>query len=109
MSAAPVLPASAARPNRSPDPGARNRQHSVGFQLTNLAQKPISETIRRLAADRRSGDLQVRSGGIVKMVFFDNGQIVFAGSNLKEDRLGEALVSLGQITDAQFDRASGLM
>jgi hypothetical protein len=91
------------------EPGLRERQHSLGFQLTNLAQKPISETIRRLAADRRSGDLQVRSGELAKMVFFDNGQIVFAGSNLKADRLGEALVSLGQITDQQFERASGLM
>jgi Domain of unknown function (DUF4388) len=77
--------------------------------LTDLAEKPISETVRRLAADRRSGDLQVRSGDVAKMVFFDNGRIVFAGSNLKKDRLGEALVSLGQITDRQFDRASGLM
>jgi hypothetical protein len=43
------------------------------------------------------------------MVFFDNGQIVFAGSNLKTDRLGEALVSLGHITDQQFEHVSGLM
>jgi len=88
---------------------ATTRRHSVRFMLTDLTRKPISETIRRLAADRRSGDLQVRSGDVAKMVFFDSGRIVFAGSNLKQDRLGEALISLGQITDQQFDRASGLM
>ena len=77
--------------------------------MTNLAKRPISEAIRRLAADRKSGDLQVRSSELNKMVFFDNGQIVFAGSNVKKDRLGEALVSLGHITDQQFDRVSELM
>src|SRR5687768_7294329 len=77
--------------------------------LTDLAVTPISETIRRLSAERLSGDLQVRSGKIAKMVFFDHGRVVFAASNLKSDRLGEALVSLGHITNQQFDRASGLM
>ncbi len=77
--------------------------------LTDLARKPISETIRGLAAERRSGDLQVISGKAAKMVFFDHGRVVFAGSNLKKERLGEALVSLGRITDQEFARASGLM
>src|SRR5262247_2691460 len=77
--------------------------------LTDLALKPISETIRRLAAERRSGDLQVRSGHLAKMVFFDRGRVVFAGSNLKKERLGDGLVSLGRITDEEFARASGLM
>ena len=77
--------------------------------LSDLAVTPISETIYRLAAERRSGDLQVSFGPIAKVVYFDHGRIVFAASNLKEDRLGEALVELGQITDDDFVRASGLM
>jgi tetratricopeptide (TPR) repeat protein len=77
--------------------------------LTELASTPISETIRSLACDRRSGDLQVRSGRTVKVVFFDHGRLVFAASNRKKDRLGEALVSLGRITDEQFQRVSLLM
>ena len=77
--------------------------------LTDVAATPISETLRKLSADRRSGDLQVQSGRIVKTVFFDNGRIVFAASNLKKDRLGEALVALGRITDEQFNRASALL
>jgi tetratricopeptide (TPR) repeat protein len=77
--------------------------------LTDLAVTPISETLRRLSEDRLSGDLQVRSGKTVKTVFFDHGRIVFAASNLKKDRLGEALVALGRITDEEFTRASALM
>jgi len=77
--------------------------------LTDLSVTPVAETLRRLSEDRVSGDLQVRSGKIVKTVFFDHGRIVFAASNLKKDRLGEALVALGRITDEEFTRASALM
>ncbi len=77
--------------------------------LSDLSTTPIAETLRRLAAERRSGDLQVRSGKIVKTVFFDHGRVVFAASNLKKDRLGEALVAVGRITDDEFNRASALM
>jgi len=42
-------------------------------------------------------------------VFFKNGDILFASSNLKEDRLGEFLLRTGKITDAQFDKASEIL
>src|SRR5258708_32373101 len=77
--------------------------------LTELATTPIGETLRQLSADRLSGDLQVRSGKIVKTVFFDHGRLVFAASNLKKDRLGEALGALGRIPDEGFNRGSALM
>jgi len=51
----------------------------------------------------------VQSGRVVKTVFFDHGRIVFAASNLKKDRLGEALVALGRITDEEFTRVSALL
>ena len=77
--------------------------------LSDLALTPIAETLRKLSAQRASGDLQIRSGKTVKTVFFDHGRIVFAASNLKKDRLGEALVALGRITDEQFEAASALV
>jgi tetratricopeptide (TPR) repeat protein len=77
--------------------------------LTDLGTAPIAETLRALAGSRSSGDLQVQSGKTVKTLFFDHGRIVFAASNLKKDRLGEALVALGRITDEQFSEASKLL
>jgi len=77
--------------------------------LTDLGSTPIAETLRALAGSRSSGDLQVQSGKTVKTIFFDHGRIVFAASNLKKDRLGEALVALGRITDEQFSQASALL
>jgi tetratricopeptide (TPR) repeat protein len=77
--------------------------------LTDIAQSPISETIRKLSTERRSGDLQVRAGRMVKIAFFDHGRLVFAASNLRRDRLGEALVADGRITEEDFNRVSALM
>ncbi|HVR70852.1 MAG TPA: DUF4388 domain-containing protein [Vicinamibacteria bacterium] len=77
--------------------------------LSDLALSPIAETLRKLSAQRTSGDLQIRSGKTTKIVYFDHGRIVFAASNLKKDRLGEALVALGRITDEQFEAASALL
>src|SRR5512144_221933 len=77
--------------------------------LSDIATSPISDMIRRLSAERRSGDLQVRSGRMVKIVFFDHGRLVFAASTLRRDRLGEALVADGRITQQEFDRVSALM
>jgi tetratricopeptide (TPR) repeat protein len=77
--------------------------------FTNLATTPLAETLRRLAVERKSGDLHVRSGKLAKTIFFDHGRIVFAASNLRKDRLGESLVALGRITDTQFRQAEALM
>ena len=77
--------------------------------LTDIAASPIAETMRKISAEHRSGDLQVRSGRMVKTAFFDHGRLVFAASNLKKDRLGEAMVADGKITQEEFDAVSALM
>ena len=45
----------------------------------------------------------------IKKVYFKNGDILFAASNLEEDRLGEFLLRTGKITKAQFDRSSDVV
>jgi tetratricopeptide (TPR) repeat protein len=77
--------------------------------LTDLSTTPIAERLLRHARDYSTGDLQVRSGKVVKTAFFDHGRVVFAASNMKKDRLGEALVAVGRITQDEYDRASSYM
>jgi tetratricopeptide (TPR) repeat protein len=77
--------------------------------LTDLAKTPIAETLCSLSTARKSGDLQVQSAKAVKTLFFDHGRLVFAASNLRRDRLGEALVALGRITDEQYQKAVALL
>ena len=77
--------------------------------LTDVAVSPIAETLRYISAERKSGDLQIRSGRMVKTAFFDHGRLVFTASNLRKDRLGEALVEDGRITEEEFNHVSALM
>jgi tetratricopeptide (TPR) repeat protein len=77
--------------------------------LADLSTTPLAEMLRRLAYERRSGDLHVRAGKLAKTAFFDHGRVVFAASNLRKDRLGESLMALGRITDADFREAQALM
>ena len=62
-----------------------------------------------LRKDKETGTLVFSRDKVKKEVFFKNGDILFATSNLKEDRLGEFLLRTGKITDAQFDKASGIV
>lgn len=41
-----------------------------------------------------------------KSLYFQNGELVYAKSSLKEDRLGECLVRMGKISQAELDRAA---
>jgi tetratricopeptide (TPR) repeat protein len=77
--------------------------------LVDLSTTPVARVLSQVSAERRTGDLQIRAGKVVKTVFLDGGRMVFAASNLKKDRLGEALMALGRITSEEFERASTLM
>jgi tetratricopeptide (TPR) repeat protein len=77
--------------------------------LVDLSTTPVAKVLGQVSAERRIGDLQIRVGKVVKTIFFDSGRAVFAASNMKKDRLGEALMALGRITNADFERASALM
>jgi tetratricopeptide (TPR) repeat protein len=46
---------------------------------------------------------------VQKKVYFKNGDITFAASNLEADRLGDMLLRTGRLTHAQFDAASELI
>lgn len=96
------------------DGGSRGRPggtvpHTALPLLTDLSVTPIAETIRRLWTERRSGDLLVRTRKATRMVFFDGGRLVFAASNVRAERLGEALLNQGAISPEDFGRASRLM
>jgi curved DNA-binding protein CbpA len=43
----------------------------------------------------------------ITKVYFKNGDVLFASSNLDQDRLGDFLLRTGKLTSAQFDKASG--
>ena len=55
---------------------------------------------------KKTGTIVFAHDDEVKKVYFKDGDVLFAASNKKEDRLGEFLLRTGKITQAQFDKSS---
>ena len=77
--------------------------------IGSLDAVPLAQVLRQIAAEERSGDLQINLGAAIKTIYFDHGFVIFAGSNLKRDRLGESLIEAGRISRHEFALASMLM
>lgn len=55
---------------------------------------------------RENGELGLQKGKVKKVVYFENGQPVFALSNLVSDRFGQFLVRVGRIKPEQLQEAT---
>jgi curved DNA-binding protein CbpA len=65
----------------------------------------IAEIIKDFCLSRSSGELQLTNVSAEKKIFFKSGAIIFATSNLDDDRLGDTLLRHKIISRAQFDDA----
>jgi serine/threonine-protein kinase len=72
-----------------------------------LSQLGAAGLIRAFHAGRKSGVLHLTRAGASKRLYFKAGSIILAGSDLPEDRLGQALVRAGMIQEADLERALG--
>ena len=66
---------------------------------------PIADLLSLLHSACKSGYLLLARGAEEKSVHFHRGEVVFAGSNQRVDRLGECLLRAGKITLAQLREA----
>jgi Domain of unknown function (DUF4388) len=71
-----------------------------------LATTHVAEALLDLHTSARTGILRLSQGELKKGIYFKDGAIVFAHSNVKSERLGETLLRLGKITDEEFRIAS---
>ena len=65
----------------------------------------LADILHLLHASSKSGFLFFDDGKQVKSVYLHRGEVIFATSNQKFDRLGDCLVRSGAITSDQFDEA----
>jgi len=65
--------------------------------------------ISRLYHDKATGELSVRGEGFEKRVYFEEGRIIFAASNIEQDRLGNLLVEAEKIMPEQLHEAEKLI
>ncbi len=68
-----------------------------------LAELPLPDMLQQLRASAATGILTLVSGGARKAVYIKSGHIVFASSNLPNDRLGEILLREGKITVEEYE------
>jgi curved DNA-binding protein CbpA len=74
-----------------------------------LADTTVAELIREVYSSRNTGILHFEREGAGKRIYFKKGSIVFANSDVNDDRLGEFLIRIGEIDRDTFDRVSGSM
>jgi hypothetical protein len=68
-----------------------------------ISDIPIPDILQHLAEARATGILTLTSGGVRKALYFNMGRVVFASSDLPEDRLGDILVREGKITIDDYE------
>jgi len=65
----------------------------------------LAGVLKDLFQRHATGEFVLTNEETVKKVFFKNGIIIYATSNLQEDRLGEVLLLNGMISKTQFDES----
>jgi hypothetical protein len=74
----------------------------------NVRSFPLADVLGLVHAAGKSGFLYFTHGDHAKAVYLHRGEVVFASSNLKVDRLGECLLRAGVITLEQLREAERL-
>lgn len=73
---------------------------------TNMTGKlnahPLAELVREIVAEKLSGSLRLEQERIKTAIYFDQGRLIYATSNLRPHRLSESLRRWKIITDAQL-------
>lgn len=70
-----------------------------------LADVGLPEILRYLRESEATGILTVVAGGARKAIYLRGGRVVFATSNLPNDRLGEILLREGKITVEEYEES----
>jgi len=65
--------------------------------------------LNRIYAARLIGELQLMMGRTEKKLYFNQGTLVFAASNVPADGLGEVMLREGVLTQSEFDEATRRM
>src|SRR5262245_7737020 len=68
-----------------------------------LSQLPLPDILEHLRSSESTGILSLVSGGARKALYLKDGRVVFASSNLPNDRLGEILIRDGKITVEEYE------
>lgn len=92
-----------ALPAVPPPPPADATDPSARPARTGELKDSLPGLITAFYLSRETGELSCKKGKVKKVVYFEEGQPVFALSNLAADRFGQFLVRVGKIKPEQLD------
>jgi tetratricopeptide (TPR) repeat protein len=84
----------------------RNIMFSPAGEIKDLT---ISWLFQDIRTAKKTGTVVFARQDEIKKVYFKEGDVLFASSNKKEDRLGEFLMRKGKISQEQFDKSSEIV
>ena len=67
-----------------------------------LSEYPLAELIREISVARLSGALRLERERVKLVIYFEEGDLHYATSNLRIHRLAEVLKRAGLVTDSQL-------
>ncbi len=70
--------------------------------MDKVIEKPVALAFRDIYLQKKSGELFVRLNNYEKTLFFEQGVLCFARTNVLHERLGEILFKMGKINVEQF-------
>jgi hypothetical protein len=79
--------------------------HAGADRVGTFSPVVLTRILKRTADEGRSGALQVVSGPCLKTIHFSHGSVRFAASNIRKDRLGESMLAHEFISRQDFERA----
>jgi serine/threonine protein kinase len=79
-------------------------------EVGDLRESPVLAVVYKLAKNRSTGMLSLEGrAGVLKEVYFVDGQPQFVNSNVEGERLGNFLIEAGALTPQSLQRALGVM
>jgi hypothetical protein len=72
---------------------------------TDLAQTPLPELLVKIYRYRAPGVIECRRGDVIKRIYLDRGEIIFATTNQLTESLADKLMREGTITRQQYDES----
>lgn len=67
-----------------------------------VIESPVPFVLRKIFLEKSSGKLSIKGENFEKTLFFSNGNLCFANTNVLHERLGEVLFKIGKIDQTQF-------
>ena len=86
--------------------GQRVGLKSLGQMKGQLRDFSLSDTFIGLKRSKKTGLFRVTDGGISRSIYYKDGDMIFAASDHRDERLGDMLVNKGQLTARQYALAS---